>query len=622
MTSRKPTERYRLKGDSSLGALLNLEEPCEAGIVDGQLHARPVLKNSTWPGIPALPPENLGSADFRRRFGTRLSYMAGAMANGIASEELVLALSRAGILASFGAAGLPRARIQEAIARLKRAAPDGPFAINLIHTPGDPNREMEVVRDCLDGGVEVVEASAFLKLEPSVVYYRAAGLSQDADGAVRSLTRVIAKLSRREVAEPFLRPAPREMLDGLVATGHLTALQARLAESVPVADAVTAEADSGGHTDRQPLGALLPIIMQLRNDLQAQYRFPEPVLVGAAGGLGTPAALAAAFAMGADYVVTGSINQASVEAGTSAKVKELLAAAESTDVAMAPAADMFEMGVQVQVLKKGMLFPMRAQRLGEMYRQFDGLEHLPDAERQSLEKQCFRTDLEQVWNEVQDYLGQRQPMLLAEARLSPKKRMGVVFRWYLGQASKWAIGGQADRVMDFQVWCGPAMGAFNSWVAGSSFAPPAGRGVVRMATALMRGAAFLARLQFLRAAGLSVPAELYSLSPDDFVKTPVEPPNAPSTSPPPVDAPPKSTRVKRSPREIATFLAREIAGHVAVNPLEIDTQQPFESFGLDSVKGMLTLKRLETWLGGELSATLLWNYPTIELLSERLARLD
>ena len=74
--------------------------------------------------------------------------------------------------------------------------------------------------------------------------------------------------------------------------------------------------------------------------------------------------------MGAAYVVTGSVNQACVESGASEHTKNLLAHADMADVMMAPAADMFEMGVKVQVLKKGTLFPMRAQKLYELYHRF------------------------------------------------------------------------------------------------------------------------------------------------------------------------------------------------------------------------------------------------------------
>jgi NAD(P)H-dependent flavin oxidoreductase YrpB (nitropropane dioxygenase family) len=49
-------------------------------------------------------------------------------------------------------------------------------------------------------------------------------------------------------------------------------------------------------------------------------------------------------------------------------VREMLAQAEQADVIMAPAADMFEMGVKLQVLKRGTMFAMRAAKLYELYR--------------------------------------------------------------------------------------------------------------------------------------------------------------------------------------------------------------------------------------------------------------
>ncbi|MFT5852521.1 MAG: trans-AT polyketide synthase/acyltransferase/oxidoreductase domain-containing protein, partial [Colwellia sp.] len=43
------------------------------------------------------------------------------------------------------------------------------------------------------------------------------------------------------------------------------------------------------------------------------------------------------------------LNQACVEAGASEYTRKLLASVEMADVTMAPAADMFEMGVKLQV---------------------------------------------------------------------------------------------------------------------------------------------------------------------------------------------------------------------------------------------------------------------------------
>ena len=60
------------------------------------------------------------------------------------------------------------------------------------------------------------------------------------------------------------------------------------------------------------------------------------------------------------------------------------------DVTMAPAADMFEMGVRVQVLKRGTMFPMRAAKLYELYRQYPSWEAIPAAERVQVEKTHLR----------------------------------------------------------------------------------------------------------------------------------------------------------------------------------------------------------------------------------------
>ena len=75
------------------------------------------------------------------------------------------------------------------------------------------------------------------------------------------------------------------------------------------------------------------------------------------GGIGCPEAAAAAFAMGADFILTGTINQLSRQAGTCDQVRQALSEATYSDVTMAPAADMFDMGVELQVLKKGTMFP-------------------------------------------------------------------------------------------------------------------------------------------------------------------------------------------------------------------------------------------------------------------------
>ncbi len=483
----------------------------------GQVTATTDPRAEAWPlqGVaPPLYPEWLGDRSFADVHGVRFPYVAGAMANGIATTRLVAAMGRAGMLGFFGAAGLPLARVEAAVDELRRTMrPDEPWGANLIHSPNEPELEAAVADLYLRSGVRRVSAAAYLGLTPSVVRYAATGLSVGPDGRVERRNHVFAKISHPDVAAHFLAPAPADMLAALVDSGRLTAREAELARRVPVAEDITAEADSGGHTDNRPLGALLPTIAALRDELVARHGYQRPVRVGAAGGIGTPRAVASAFAAGAAYVLTGSVNQACVESGLDPTGRALLAEAGIGDVGMAPAADMFEQGVEVQVLLRGTMFAARARTLYALYRAHGGTDEIAGPQRERLEKQVFRRSLDEEWAHTRAFWLERDPREVARAEDDPKHRMALIFRAYLGQASRWAIAGLESRRVDYQIWCGPAMGAFNAWTRGTFLEDPAQRSVVCVALNLLEGATAIARAQQLRSAGVPVPASAFDFRP-------------------------------------------------------------------------------------------------------------
>ncbi len=473
----------------------------------------------TWLGtLPPLYPEWLGDRSFQEAHGTRFAYIAGAMANGIASTDIVIAMAKAGCIGFFGAAGLPETRVSAAIDQIQSVlgrADDGglPHGFNLIHSPQEPELEGAVADLYLRRGIRRVSAAAYMGLTPWIVRYAVSGLRRTPDGRIQRQNHVFAKISRPEVARRFLAPAPPELLAQLVRDKLISLQEAELAKSVPIAEDVTTESDSGGHTDNQPLGALLPILLRLRDDMVRQHGYTRPIRIGAAGGLGTPNAVASAFALGAAYVLTGSVNQASLEAALAPHAKEMLCKADSADVAMAPAADMFEMGVEVQVLKRGTLFASRGHKLRDVYRSYAGLKDIPPDERAKLERDIFKDTLENVWANTEKFFAERDPKQLNRAKADEKHRMALVFRSYLGQSSRWAIAGTPDRVMDYQIWCGPAMGSFNQWVKGTFLEPASGRTVTQIALNLLEGAAVITRCGQLRSYGVPIPAEAWDFRP-------------------------------------------------------------------------------------------------------------
>jgi len=479
-------------------ALRKLSQPLRITSVESDGTPRDVY-------VAPLLPEQLGDQTFCREVGIRYPYLGGSMAKGISSVAMAIELGRAGMLGFFGAAGLPYTSVEAEVDSL--AGADFPYGFNLIHSPHEPDLEAALAELYIRKNVRLVEASAFMTLTLPLVRYRTHGIDRAADGEIIAPNRIIAKVSREELAEKFFSPPPEKLLRQLVDEGAITAGQAELATQIPMAQDVTAEADSGGHTDNRPAIALFPTLNSLASRMAQKFGYSVKLRVGLAGGIATPAAAAAAYAMGAAYIMTGSVNQSCVESGTSDAVRRMLAETRQADVTMAPAADMFEMGVTVQVLKRGTMFPMRAAKLYDFYRSYDRLDAIPAPEREKLEKTLFLAPLGDIWRDTRAFFLQRDPRQVERADRDPKHLMALVFRWYLGQAAHWAKDGASNRTMDYQVWCGPAMGAFNEWVAGSFLAAPEQRRVATVARNLLFGAALLTRANILRYQEIKLPVD-------------------------------------------------------------------------------------------------------------------
>ena len=466
--------------------------------------------------LPPIYPERLGDRSFQETHGSRFSYVVGEMARGIATAEMVIKAAKAGLVPFFGSAGLTPTTIEKNIIIIqKELEPEhSNWGANLIHSPNEPGMENTIVDLFLRLNVRKMSASAFMSLTPAIVRYSATGLFLDTtSGVIMRRQHVFAKISRPEIAEQFMSPAPEKTLEALVKAGHLSPEEADLASRIPVAEDITVEADSGGHTDNRTLTTMFPTIAKLRDELSVKYNYATTIRLGAAGGLGTPSSVAAAYSLGAAYVVTGSINQSAVESGLSADGRKMLSEVGIADVTMAPAADMFERGVEVQVLKRGSLFAHRARWLYILYDRYDSLNDLSSEEKTKLENDILGTTTDDIWQQTQEFFSRRNPAEISRAKSDPKHLMALVFRWYLFQASQWSREGHEKRRVDYQIWCGPAMGAFNAWTKDSFLSQLENRKVVQIALNLLEGAAAVTRAQQLRSFGVAVPAVAYDFRP-------------------------------------------------------------------------------------------------------------
>jgi acyl carrier protein len=81
-----------------------------------------------------------------------------------------------------------------------------------------------------------------------------------------------------------------------------------------------------------------------------------------------------------------------------------------------------------------------------------------------------------------------------------------------------------------------------------------------------------------------------------------------------IQPPRTSDTVKKS--DIRDWLVTEVATELQISPTEIDIHQPFTYYGLASVEGAALGGKLESWLGQPVPLSLIWEYPTIDAVSD------
>jgi acyl carrier protein len=77
--------------------------------------------------------------------------------------------------------------------------------------------------------------------------------------------------------------------------------------------------------------------------------------------------------------------------------------------------------------------------------------------------------------------------------------------------------------------------------------------------------------------------------------------------------------VVKSYDEIVSMLAEQVADRSETSADEVDRTRRFDKLGLDSADAVRLVGELEDYVGRPLSASLPYNYPTVEQLARYLA---
>ncbi|MBV5260703.1 alpha/beta fold hydrolase [Synechococcus moorigangaii CMS01] len=91
------------------------------------------------------------------------------------------------------------------------------------------------------------------------------------------------------------------------------------------------------------------------------------------------------------------------------------------------------------------------------------------------------------------------------------------------------------------------------------------------------------------------------------------PPKASSTTTLPLSI--AASKPDQQQQNIEAWLQENIAQRLGIKPEQLDVNEPFASYGLDSVQAVQVTADLEDWLGRKLDPTLAYDYPTIRALA-------
>lgn len=266
-----------------------------------------------------------GETDFVRRIGLVHPIIQAPMVGPKA--PLAAAVSGAGGLGSLACAALTPAQIRAEVATI-RAVTEAPFNLNFFcHEPPAPDPARE--------------AAWRAALAP---YYAAFGLDPMAPVAMANrapfdaaMAEVVEELRPAVVSFHFGLPAEpllRRVRDAgcLILSSATTVREARWLAERGV-DAVIAQgAEAGGHRGMFLTDAAASQVGTIALVPQIADAVDVPVI--AAGGIGDPRGVAAAFALGASAVQVGTAYLRCPEAGISAPYRAALAAARDEDTAL------------------------------------------------------------------------------------------------------------------------------------------------------------------------------------------------------------------------------------------------------------------------------------------------
>ena len=410
-------------------------------------------------------------------------YVAGGIGYGISSRQMVEAAARNGILGFLDMTDRPLADVEADLNALTHALGEKHARYGCTISQGlsdevSVDKLFELVNTY---HVQVLEAHDDPQISEKLVEYRLRTFDQRGEAT----NRLLIKTGNPVVLEEIMKPISETILLKLQQRGKLTAQQVERGRRMALATDVCVMADPGGLTSHGSPFVLLPHALMLRDQFTRQYQYEQPIHVGLGGGIGSPLAVQTALSMGADFVHTSSVNLCTVESGLHPYTKQLLQDISLEDTGYAPCSDfLFNPNKKIQVVKKGVLFPARANKLHDLFKQHTSVEEIDPKVIAQLEEKFYQKTLTSVWADIVQKR-QETPDLITKALQNKKYYLYLLFQEYYHSSALWAVKGDASKVLNFQIPCGSELGALNRQLHATPMQAWADRSVAEIARWLL-----------------------------------------------------------------------------------------------------------------------------------------
>lgn len=363
---------------------------------------------------------HLGADSFKKDYKVSYSYAVGGMQKGISSVSMIEELNKNKMLGFLGIEGLSIDEALRLISLAKMKMPLDSVGVKVANNLFDPGYSKNIMEQIIAEDIKKIEVSGYQKPDEDLVKYRLRNLNVDEKGNTIIPHKMIVHIATVKASQSFMEPAPKNIVKKLLDANEISVKEAEIAKNIPMCDDICIDNNKGENRY-----GWLSILKNLSEECFNKFNLEKKVRIGIGGGIGNPQTVAMAFFAGADFIVTSSINQCTVEAGTSDYVKTLLQNAVETDFIFAQEVGLFELGEKKSVLKRGTLYHIRALKLYEIYNRYESINEIPEKENELITKKYFKVSFNEVYNCLKDKVSMEMIQL---AEVQPKYKMALIFK--------------------------------------------------------------------------------------------------------------------------------------------------------------------------------------------------